>query len=440
MKTLKGRNISIIGAGLAGCEAALFLANLGASVTLYEQKPHKFSPAHTYAGFAELVCSNSLKSQSLDTGAGLLKAEMDLLGCRLPGAARETAVAAGGALAVDRQKFSDTVTQAVKSSGGITVSLGEVTAVPPQGSADAIIIATGPLTGDSLFEDISNLTGGYLHFYDAAAPIVTGESIDKEHSFEMSRYGKGGNDYINCPLSEEQYQAFWEQLTGAQVATAHEFEKREIFEGCMPIEVMAARGRDTLRFGPMRPVGLTDPKTGRRPYAALQLRRENAPGTMYNLVGFQTNLKFPEQKRVFSMIPALASAEFVRYGVMHRNSYVNAPQALTPFLQLKSRPDVYIAGQLCGVEGYLESALTGHMAARFAAAQLTGAQPQLPPPSTVTGALLAYLSQPQKNFQPMNANFGLLPPLGHEIRNKQQRKLELANRAAEHMREYADGI
>lgn len=426
--------IKIIGAGLAGCEAALYLAHRGIPVELCEQKPQKFSPAHKNADFAELVCSNSLKADRLDSASGLLKAEMKLLGDELLALAEECRVAAGGALAVDRGRFAAAVTQRVRECPHITLREGEVTAV--SATPDTItLVATGPLTEGALAEEIGRLTGcAALSFYDAAAPIVTAESLDREKIFAASRYGRGTADYLNCPFDKAGYEAFYEALKSAERAELHAFDGAlSVYEGCMPIEVMAQRGADTMRYGPLRPVGLTDPRTGHRPWANVQLRAENAEGTLYNLVGFQTNLKFGEQKRVFSMIPGLAQAEFARYGVMHRNTFLDSPRLLGPDLALKKQPNVYFAGQITGFEGYVESMASGLAAARAIAARLAGQPVPVYPADTMLGALLRYIGTPQKDFQPMGANMGILPPLDARVRDKRLRYERLADRAIDAM-------
>lgn len=428
--------VTVIGAGLAGCEAALWLAKKGVEVELWEQKPQKFSPAHKNAGFAELICSNSLKAERLDSASGLLKAEMKLLGSNLLTAADKTRVAAGGALAVDRNKFSAVVTEMVKAEDNIHLHEGEVTEIPKDG---LVIVATGPLTEGALAAEIAQLVqGSELSFYDAAAPIVTAESLDMEKVFAASRYGRGEADYLNCPFNKEEYEAFHAALIGAERAELHEFDgKLTVYEGCMPIEVMAGRGADTMRFGPLRPVGLTDPRTGHRPWAAVQLRKENEEGSLYNLVGFQTNLKFGEQKRVFSMIPGLENAEFVRYGVMHRNTFLNSPVLLQEDLALKAKPNVRFAGQITGFEGYMESAACGLLAARAVWAQLNGKEQKAPPANTMLGQLIRYITAENKNFQPMGANMGLLPPTETHIRDKRLRYMALAERAVADMTQWA---
>ena len=428
--------ITILGAGLAGCEAALWLESQGVEVELYEQKPVHFSPAHKKAGFAELICSNSLKAERLDSASGLLKAEMRLMGSSLLQAAETARVAAGGALAVDRDLFSDEVTRMVESRAGIHVHRQEVTRVPGEGLT---LVATGPLTEGELAQSISDLTGGdHLSFFDAVAPIVTAESLDREKVFAASRYGRGEADYLNCPFNKEEYEAFYQALVGAERAELHEVDKLTVYEGCMPIEVMAGRGADTMRFGPLRPVGLTDPRTGHRPWANVQLRSENKENTLYNLVGFQTNLKWGEQKRVFSLIPGLEHAEFVRYGVMHRNTFLDSPRLLLPTLNLRQYPHVYFAGQITGFEGYMESAACGLLAARAMLAALRGKSCPPPPPDTMCGALVGYITTENKNFQPMGANMGILPPLAQPVRDKRQRYMALAQRAVDSMKDWAE--
>ena len=430
--------IRIIGAGLAGCEAALYLARRGYDVALYEQKPHRFSPAHKSPDFAELVCSNSLKADRLDSASGLLKAEMRLLGSSLLPVADGCRVAAGGALAVDREKFAAGVTALVRAEPRIAVVSGEVTALDEDAPGMLTLVATGPLTEGALAADIARLTGERaLSFYDAAAPIVTAESIDREKVFAASRYGRGTADYLNCPFDKAGYEAFHAALSSAERAPLHSFdEPQTVYEGCMPIEIMAMRGADTMRYGPLRPVGLTDPRTGHRPWANVQLRAENAEGTLYNLVGFQTNLKFGEQRRVFCMIPGLEHAEFARYGVMHRNTFLNSPALLREDLSLKNSPNVFFAGQITGFEGYMESAACGLLAARGVEARLAGRAFAPPPADTMCGALLRYITSPAKDFQPMGANMGLLPAPEEHVRDKRLRYLGLARRAEESMRAY----
>ena len=424
--------VKVIGAGLAGCEAAMQLANRGYSVELYEMKPVKFSPAHKYGGFAELVCSNSLKAARVDSACGLLKEEMRRFGSVICEAAEKTAVPAGGALAVDRKAFSDEVTRIVKSHPNIKVISEEVTEFPEKNA----IICTGPLTSDAFAEKIREKCGNYLSFYDAAAPIVTAESIDFTVAFEQSRYDKADADYVNCPMNKDEYDAFYNALINAEGAPLHDFDKPEessglrVYEGCMPVEVLAKRGYDSVRYGCMKPVGLTDPRTGRRPFAAVQLRRENVEGTMFNIVGFQTNLKFGEQKRVFSMIPGLENAEFVRYGVMHRNTFLCSPKLLDENYMLKGSENVFFAGQMTGVEGYVESAASGITAGRALADILDGKRPIILPATTMMGALANYVSHAlDSNFQPMGSNMGILPPLSENIRDKKKKYAALAERS-----------
>ena len=434
---LCGAKISVIGGGLAGCEAAYYLARRGANVTLYEMKPKKYSPAHESPLLCELVCSNSLKSADIYANAcGLLKEEMRILGSLTMQAAAQTAVPAGGALAVDRDKFAAYVTEKIRAEKNIRVIAEEITAIPEVSGEEYAIIATGPLTADDLAADIERKTGRNLHFFDASAPVISADSIDLSKAFTQDRYDKGTGDYINCPLTKDEYYAFVEALVSAEKATLHEFEKGEIFEGCMPIEVMASRGKDTLRYGTLKPVGLSE--DGRRPFAVAQLRKENAEGTAYNLVGFQTNLKFGEQKRVFSMIPALKNAEYLRYGVMHRNTFILSPAVLNADFSFKYNRNVRFAGQITGVEGYVESAASGLFAAAYLFDELTGNSRGTAPAGTMTGALTAYLTAPNKDFQPMNANFGILPPLSERIRDKKERYRALSLRALEKMREWAE--
>lgn len=427
--------VKVIGAGLAGCEAAWQLANAGIEVELYEMKPKKFTPAHHYDGMAELVCSNSLKASRVDSACGLLKEEMRLLGSLIVPCAVETQVEAGGALAVDRTKFSDLVTEKIKSHPLINVISEEVCAVP-EGN---VIIATGPLTSGALAESISEKCGSYLSFFDAAAPIVTYDSLDKDVVFFASRYDKGDADYINCPMNREEYELFYNELINAESAPLKEFDREsfKVYEGCMPIEVLAKRGEDTMRFGPLKPVGLTDKRTGKRPYAVVQLRKENREGTMYNLVGFQTNLKFGEQKRVFSLIPGLKYAEFVRYGVMHRNSFINSPLLLKPTFEMRECPGIFFAGQITGVEGYVESAASGIIAGINMANKLQGKPEFIMPPETMTGALAAYISDiyNKDNFQPMGSNMGILPELPERIKDKKKKYQMYADRALEKLGE-----
>lgn len=421
--------ITVIGAGLAGCEAAHKLSSLGFSVRLCEMKPEKRTPAQKSDGFAELVCSNSLKAMRLESAAGLLKEEMRRLGSVTMEAAEKTSVAAGGALAVDRELFSEYITEKIKSDPNIEIVTGEVTELPSEG---IVIVATGPLTSDALAESLRQKFGGTLSFFDAVAPIVTTDSVDMDRVFMGARYDRGEADYINCPMERDKYDAFYDALVSAERAPLHDFDVADpkVYEGCMPIEVMAGRGRDTLRYGPLRPVGLIDPHTGRRPWANIQLRKENAAGTMYNIVGFQTNLKFGEQKRVFSMIPGLEHAEFVRYGVMHRDTFMDSPRLLSKSLSLKSEPRLFFAGQFTGVEGYTESAATGILAGINAARFANGEEPLVLPPETMLGALVNYITDESVgNFQPMGANMGILPPLEKKIRHKDERYAALAERA-----------
>ena len=429
----------IIGAGLAGCEAALWLADAGVQVDLYEQKPGKFSPAHKSAGFAELICSNSLKAERPDSASGLLKLEMRTMGSHLLPAAETARVAAGGALAVDRDVFSAAVTDQVEGHPNITIHREEVTSLE---ESAPVLVASGPLTEGALADAIAALTGNHrLSFYDAVAPIVTAESLDYDKVFAASRYGRGEADYLNCPFNKEEYEAFHGALIAAERAPLHDFDgDLTVYEGCMPIEVMAARGADTIRFGPLRPVGLRDPRTGHRPWANVQLRAENTDRTLYNLVGFQTNLKWGEQKRVFSMIPGLEHAEFIRYGVMHRNTFLESPRVLTAQQYLKEHPNVFFAGQITGFEGYMESAASGLLAARQILARLQGRPLPPPPPETMCGALLQYITTPNKDFQPMGANMGILPrtPEINAIRDKRERYAALSETAQQAMRAWVE--
>ncbi len=433
--------VTVIGAGLAGCEAAYRLANEGLFVRLYEMKPHKRSPAHKLDTFAELVCSNSLKAQRTASAAGLLKQEMRLFSSLTMEAADACRVEAGGALAVDRERFSAFITQRINAHPRIEVLHEEIAKVSDEGM---VIVATGPLTSDALAADIKAKCGHEtLSFYDAAAPIVTVDSIDMDKVFYAARYDRGEADYINCPFDKEGYEQFWQELCDAQSAELHEFEKEffRVYEGCMPIEVMARRGKDTVRYGPMRPVGLRDPKTGHRPWAVVQLRKENATGSLYNLVGFQTNLKFGEQKRVFSMIPGLENAEFARYGVMHRNTFLDSPRLLDVHCRLKSDPRVLFAGQMTGVEGYIESAASGIWAGLTAARMAAEKPLSAPPINTMLGALLRYISDPEtREFQPMGCNMGLLPPLPEPVRGKPQRYEALATRALDAMAGFVSAL
>ncbi len=420
-------NVKVIGAGLAGSEAAWQLASRGIDVDLYEMKPEKMTPAHHSPDFAELVCSNSLRGDRLENAVGLLKEELRRCGSLILECAEATRVEAGGCLAVDRAGFSAMVTRRIRENPRIHVIPGEVTRVPEA----PVIIATGPLTSDALSGAIGEYFGAdYLHFFDAAAPLVTAESVDMDLAWWQSRYDRGTPDYINCALDREQYEAFVRELTRAEEAEVHGFEDRNVFEGCMPVEVMARRGQDTLRFGPMKPVGLTDPKTGREPFAVLQLRQDNAAKSVFNLVGFQTHLKFGEQKRVFSMIPALHDAEFVRYGVMHQNTFLQSPKLLDRYYADRRDPLVAFAGQMTGVEGYVESTASGYLAAVAMAARLQGrALPDFPK-TTAIGALGSYISDAGiENFQPMNINFSIISPLEQRIRKKAEKNLAISNRA-----------
>lgn len=419
--------VTVIGAGLAGCEAAWQLAERGIAVTLCEMKPVQHSPAHHSDDFAELVCSNSLRSDELTNAAGLLKEELRRLGSLILACADANRVEAGGALAVDREAFAQAVTEKIKQHPNIEIVCGEVAEIPE----GQVIVASGPLTSDRLFDAIHEKVGGeFLHFFDAAAPIVTAESIDMNCAYEASRYGKGTADYINCAFSKEEYDAFWNALTTAEEAPVHGFEDKMVFEGCMPIEVNARRGYDTMRFGILKPVGLPDPKTGKDPYAVLQLRRDNAQGTLYNLVGCQTHLKFGEQKRVFSMIPALKDAEFVRYGVMHRNTFLDSPRLLDETFALRADPRVRFAGQMTGVEGYIESTASGLIAGLATACALAGKTMPKLDRETAVGALACYISDHTvTKFQPMNVNFGILDPLGYKIKGKREKNMKISERA-----------
>lgn len=445
---MNNTHVIIIGAGLAGVEAAYTLAESGVSVKLYEMKPKKFSPAHKYSGFAELVCSNSLKADRVESAAGMLKEEMRILGSITMESAEENRVSAGGALAVDREGFSDYITQRIKSHPNIETVSEEVKEIPLDKN---VIIATGPLTSDSLAESIKDLCGDCLYFHDAAAPIVTYESLDKNKVFLASRYGKGEADYVNCPMNKEEYLNFYNELISAEAVELKQFEKDsfdsmnnglkskdkfKVYEGCMPIEVLANRGEDTMRFGPLKPVGLTDPNTGKRPYAVVQLRAENRDGTLYNMVGFQTNLKFGEQKRVFSLIPGLENADFVRYGVMHRNTFINSPRLLTEHFNMREHENIFFAGQITGVEGYIESAASGILAAKNMIRRLQGKDMISLPRESMLGALSKYISdETVVNFQPMGSNMGILPPLEERIKDKRERYKQIAERGLKKLRE-----
>lgn len=433
-------NAIVIGAGLAGSEAAWQLAQRGIAVDLYEMKPKRMTPAHHTADFAELCCSNSLRGAEICTAPGLLKEELRRAGSLLIACADATRVEAGGALAVDRTAFSARVTEKIRSHPGIAVHEEEVTHLPETGH---VIVATGPLTSDALFDDIRSRLGQreYLHFYDAAAPIVSFGSIDMEHAYLASRYDKGTADYINCPMNREEYDAFWEALCAAEQAPVHGFEDKKVFEGCMPVEVMGRRGHDTLLYGPLKPVGLRDPRTGKDPYAVVQLRRDNAAGSLYNLVGFQTHLRFPEQKRVFSMIPALRNAEFVRYGVMHRNTFMDSPRLLDRHFRLREEPRIRFAGQMTGVEGYIESTASGFEAGVNLARELNGLPLIEFPDTTAIGALGLYVSnEANTKFQPMNINFGIIQPLGRRVKGKREKNTQIALRALEHLDGLLDAV
>ncbi len=421
--------VTVVGAGLAGCEAAWQLAQRGFSVDLLEMKPEKMSPAHKSEDFAELVCSNSLRGDRLENAVGLLKEELRRVGSLILTCAEATRVEAGGCLAVDRQGFSKLVTEKIRSHPNITVIPGEITEIP----AEPVIIATGPLTSEPLSQAIGAYFGAdYLHFFDAAAPLVTAESVDMDLAWWQSRYDRGTPDYVNCAMDKDQYLSFVRELTAAQEAEVHGFEDANVFEGCMPVEVMARRGIDTLRYGPLKPVGLTDPATGKEPYAVVQLRQDNAAKTVYNLVGFQTHLKFGEQKRVFSMIPALRNAEFVRYGVMHRNTFLCSPKLLDRYYADRRNPLVAFAGQMTGVEGYVESTASGYLAAVAMAARLAGKEPPAFSKNTAIGALGCYISDESiVNFQPMNVNFSIISPLEKRIRKKSEKNLAIAQRSLE---------
>ena len=421
--------VKVIGAGLAGSEAAWQLAQRGICVELYEMKPHKMSPAHHSEDFAELVCSNSFRGDRLENAVGLLKEELRRCGSLIMACAEETKVEAGGCLAVDRRRFSQKVTEKTKNHPNIRVISEEVTEVPE----GPVIVATGPLTSDALSEAIGTYFGtDYLHFFDAAAPLVTAESVDMDRAWWQSRYDRGNADYVNCAMNREEYEVFVRELAAAEEAPVHGFEDANVFEGCMPVEVMARRGFDTLRYGPLKPVGLTDPATGKEPYAVVQLRQDNAEGSIFNLVGFQTHLKFGEQKRVFSMIPALKNGEFVRYGVMHRNTFLQSPKLLDRYYADRRNPLVAFAGQMTGVEGYVESTASGFLAAVAMAAKVQGRELPDFPRTTAIGALGRYISDESiVNFQPMNVNFSIIDPLEQRIRKKAEKNLAIANRSLE---------
>ena len=429
--------IKIIGGGLAGSECAYRLAKMGYAVDLYEMRPVKQTPVHKTGGLAELVCSNSLKSTDINTSQGLLKYELKTLDSLILRVAEDTKVPAGGALAVERNAFSEGVEREIKKMENVNVIRSECTDIE-----DGItVIASGPLTSDALSEKILSLTGEQqLYFFDAVAPIVTAESVDKERSFFAGRYGKGGDDYLNCPMNREEYYAFVEELVHADTVILKDFEKKEIFSACMPVEVMAKRGEDTLRFGPLRPVGIRDPRTDERPYAIVQLRKEDNYDELYNIVGFQTNLKFGEQKRVFSLIPALHDAEFVRYGVMHRNTFINAPETINGDFSCKKNDKIYFAGQISGVEGYLESAMSGLLCAINIDRKLRGKDMILPPETTAIGSLIRYITSPNKNFQPMHVSYSLMPELTDRVKDKKKRKEEYSRRAISAIEQFAKRI
>ncbi|STY70724.1 Methylenetetrahydrofolate--tRNA-(uracil-5-)-methyltransferase TrmFO [Megamonas hypermegale] len=431
------KKVIIVGAGMAGSEAAWQVAQRGIKVDLYEMRPEKSTPAHKTEKFAELVCSNSLRGAGLENAVGLLKEEMRQLNSIIMESADINRVPAGGALAVDREGFSQYITDKVKNHPNVTVINKEIETIPQEDDA-ITIIASGPLTSEVLAKSIGELTGqDYFYFYDAAAPLISKESIDMSKAYRASRYGKGTADYINCPMDKEEYEKFWQELTTAELAPIKEFEKAKFFEGCMPVEEMARRGIDTLLYGPLKPVGLEDPKTGKRPYAVVQLRQDNAADSLYNIVGFQTHLKWPEQKRVFGLIPGLENAEFVRYGVMHRNTFINSPELLRPTLQYKDREDLLFAGQMTGVEGYIESAASGLVAGVNAAYLAKGENPVIFPEQTAHGSMCKYItSAVAKHFQPMNANFGLMPPLEERIRDKKLKKQKIAERALEFLAKF----
>ena len=432
------RSVTVVGAGLAGSEAAWQIASQGVPVTLYEMRPVRRTPAHHTDRFAELVCSNSLRANGLANAVGVLKEEMRRFGSLILSAADRHAVPAGGALAVDRDGFSEEVTRRLREHPLVTVVNEEVTRIPEDGIA---VVATGPLTSPELSRQIQEFLGeDYFYFFDAAAPIVEKDSIDMEKVFLASRYDKGEAAYLNCPMTEEEFEAFYEALMTAETAEVKDFEKSMVFEGCMPIEVMAARGKQTMLFGPLKPVGLVDPRTGKQPFAVVQLRQDNAAGTLYNLVGFQTHLKWGEQKRVFSLIPGLENAEFVRYGVMHRNTFINSPKLLRPTYQAQARETLFFAGQMTGVEGYVESAASGLIAGLNAGRLARGLAPLTPPPETALGSMAEYITTADfRHFQPMNANFGLFPPLGSRIRNKKEKNERIAARALEAIEQFKAG-
>lgn len=432
--------VTVIGAGLAGCEAAWQLAKAGIPVVIKEMKPVKYTDAHHLPTFAELVCSNSMRSNQIENGVGLLKEELRRLGSLIMECADQTSVPAGGALAVDRDEFSQLVTRKINAHPLIRVVTEEVKELPKEG---VVIVATGPLTQGELFADITAKLGQKtLHFFDAAAPIVMSDTIDRSIVFAMSRYGKGGDDYLNCPMNMEEYDAFWQALVDADLAEVKDFDRETVFEGCMPIETMAKRGKDTIRFGPLKPVGLIDPQTGSEPYACVQLRQDDRSATMYNIVGFQTRLRFPEQTRVFRMIPGLQKAEFFRMGVMHRNTYLDSPRLLNSHYALRSNPEIFFAGQMTGVEGYIESTGSGFLSGLYAAAHVCGTPlPLSLSDDTMLGAMAAYISDESiKSFSPMNANFGLIAPLGFKVRNKKDKYLKYAERSLEKIDTYRESL
>lgn len=433
----ENNTVTVIGGGLAGCEASWQLAQRGIKVNLFEMKPEKYTPAHKSEYLSELVCSNSLKASRLESSAGLLKEEMRRLGSLIVPCAEETSVEAGGALAVDREKFSRLVTEKIKSHKNINLVSQEVKKIPDGN----VIVATGPLTSEELSEDIERICGNRLSFFDAAAPIVTFDSLDKNLVFFASRYDRGDADYINCPMNKEEYLRFYSELINAESAELKDFDKKafKVYEGCMPVEVLAKRGEDTMRFGPLRPVGLIDKRTGKRPYAVVQLRKENREGTMYNIVGFQTNLKFGEQKRVFSLITGLENAEFVRYGVMHRNFFIDSPRLLNPTFEMKSRSGLFFAGQMTGVEGYIESAMSGIISGINMYCRIMKKNPLILPRETMTGALTAYISDEfVKDFQPMGCNMGILPELDVRIKDKKTKYGAYAERSLKALDEYLE--
>ncbi len=435
------KKVIVVGAGMAGSEAAWQIANRGIAVELHEMRPHKSTPAHKTAKFAELVCSNSLRGAGLENAVGLLKEEMRRLGSIIMESADINRVPAGGALAVDREGFSQYITDKVSAHPNITVVNDEINEIPLSDET-ITVIASGPLTSDNLAKAIGDLTGqDYFYFYDAAAPLISKESIDMTKAYRASRYGKGTADYINCPMDKEEYEHFWQELVNAELAPIKEFEKAKFFEGCMPVEEMARRGIDTLLYGPLKPVGLEHPQTGVRPHAVVQLRQDNAADSLYNIVGFQTHLKWPEQKRVFGLIPGLENAEFIRYGVMHRNTFINSPELLKPTMQYRSCSNLLFAGQMTGVEGYIESAASGLVAGVNAAYLSKGESPVIFPQETAHGAMCHYITTAvAKHFQPMNANFGLMPPLGERVRDKKLKKQKIAQRALDKLAEFKKDV